>query len=474
MRRSHPILPQSKTNGQLDLGVALAAVLSIATGTIFAQAFVPYDLSDPEGLFWPSVYMTLGLLLPLALRVRFDLRFSLRIENAIMVGLVYWLMLDMLQSAYAFDWVSDADVRIAYITVGVFAAAVWIGASGRGWRLPNSVTKAASKDFSNRMLFSALLLAFALGMAKFAIGAGFDPLVMIQGLGVPRWSAPWSRGQFGGSEAFLDHMQYFGYVVPSLTVLLVTRTGALDKRAIFGVVLSAVMIAFLAQGGGRRVIGVAVGAALMTWVAANPRLRPQLLIATVIGAAVLLTGLQEMLRYRNVGFAAWWAGERPELNYEHLHVDDNFLRLSQLIHFYPEKVDYVYHQPLYHALTLPIPRVIWTGKPLGPGFDPASLVGKEGVALTSSIIGELWVSFGMLAVVAGGFVIGRLAGMWNKILFLPSGTSRPLIFGLGLMVIFAGLRSVQAFVQMSYIILAWIVISNFLMRQRSKPATRPR
>ena len=40
-----------------------------------------------------------------------------------------------------------------------------------------------------------------------------------------RWSAPWGRGQLGGWDAFLDQMQYFGYVLPSLTALLIARRG---------------------------------------------------------------------------------------------------------------------------------------------------------------------------------------------------------------------------------------------------------
>jgi hypothetical protein len=172
--------------------------------------------------------------------------------------------------------------------------------------------------------------------------------------------------------------------------------------------------------------------------------------------------MQEMLRYRNVGFSAWWAGERPDLFVEHLHVDDNFLRLAQLISFYPNKVDYVYHQTLFHALTLPIPRVLWPGKPTGPGFDLPSLLGLEGVSLSCSIVGELWVSFGLIAVAMGGWILGRIGGMWNKILLLPTGTSRALMYGLGLMALFAGLRSVQAMVQMSYIVVAWIAITALL------------
>jgi len=43
---------------------------------------------------------------------------------------------------------------------------------------------------------------------------------MVYYLGQERWAAPWGRGQLGGWDAFLDHLQYFGYLLPVLTVVI--------------------------------------------------------------------------------------------------------------------------------------------------------------------------------------------------------------------------------------------------------------
>jgi hypothetical protein len=179
--------------------------------------------------------------------------------------------------------------------------------------------------------------------------------------------------------------------------------------------------------------------------------------------------MQEMLKIRNIGFTAWWAGnEGDPAMMAYLHVDDNFLRLAELIRFFPDVAQYVLYQPLLHALTLPVPRVLWSGKPTGPGFDlPALLGGYKNTSLSVSIIGELYVSFGIWAVLGGGWILGRVAGMWNKILQLPNGTGRPLLYGLGLMTLFTGLRSAQALVQMSYTVLVWILIASLVSRSNS-------
>ena len=85
---------------------------------------------------------------------------------------------------------------------------------------------------------------------------------MIEALGWCRFCAPWSAGTFGGWEAFVEKLQYFGYVLPSLTVLLAHREGWIRPKTILSTILSIIFILYLAQGGGRRVIGVTVGAAL--------------------------------------------------------------------------------------------------------------------------------------------------------------------------------------------------------------------
>jgi hypothetical protein len=362
-------------------------------------------------------------------------------------------------------------VQWAFIAVGVFAIAVWLGATGAGWQLPRVVSNSVTAPFSTDTFYIAMLISFILGMSTFAIPAKFDPMLMIQGLGTERWgNTPWARGEFGDVNAFLDHMQYFGYVVPSLCVLIALRIGWLNWRVLTGLMLSAVLVAFLAQSGGRRIIGVTVGAAILTATVSMPRLRPKLILGVVSAAAVLLIFMQEMLKIRNVGFAGWWVGSEGDssVNMSYLHVDDNFLRLAQLIRFFPDIVQYVLYQPLLHALTLPVPRVLWSGKPTGPGFAlPTLLGGYKDTSLSVSIVGELYVSYGILAVVAGGWVMGRLAGMWNKILQLPIGAARPLLYSLGLMTLFTGLRSMQVLVQMSYMVLAWIFIASLLSRSKS-------
>ena len=102
-------------------------------------------------------------------------------------------------------------------------------------------------------------------MFYYAYSSDFDPSLMIAALGWCRFCAPWSTGTFGGWDAFFVNLKYFGYVLPSLTVLLAHREGWVRPKAIVSAILSLIFVVFLAQEGGRRVIGVTVGAGIITW-----------------------------------------------------------------------------------------------------------------------------------------------------------------------------------------------------------------
>ena len=436
----------------------LPGLTIIAIGAIGAAMTTPDDVTRADALVQPSAFLGLALLAPVALRLRRDLSQALRAENFLLFGLVYWLLLDLLQAAYPMERVRSADVAAAFLAIGLFAGGLWLGASGRGWPLPPPVRRAATLDVDPATLFLAILASFTLGMLKFAIPSGFDPFVMIEGVQASRWAAPWARGEIGGLDSFADHLAYFGYLLPALCVMLAMKTSWRSPATLIAIALCAVMLLFLSQSGGRRIIGTTVGAGIVAWLAAQPRLHARAIFGLAFAAALLLLFMQEMLNYRNIGLRGWLAGAEVEPVASHLHVDDNFLRLAQIVMIFPALHEHVDLQPLYHALTLPVPRALWEGKPLGPGFSLPDLVNRRGVSLSSSIIGELYASRGFLAVAIGGLALGRIAGMWNKTLALAGGASRLLVFSVGVMALFTGLRSLQALVQMSYVVLAWMAL----------------
>jgi oligosaccharide repeat unit polymerase len=440
------------------LGCALALV-----GTAIAGFLLFPDNPAPRGALalQGSVLAACLCIVPL-LRVISGSESATNAENFVSVGFAFWLLLDLIQGAYDLSDASYRGLQLALISVGVSAAAMWIGAAARPWKLPQWMIEGASRHLDSDTVFRAVPICLALGMFNYAYSVDFDIPRMFSYIGEQRWAAPWGRTQLGGWEAFRDQAPYFGYVLPSLAALLIARNGVLAFRSLFAIACSILMLLFLAQGGGRRIIGVTVGAALMVYVQTNTNRRVTNMVVVAFGALALAWTAQFMLNIRTFGYERFQA---EGSQYDYLHIDDNFLRLAQIIDIVPRRRDYVYSQQIVFTLVRPIPRVIWPGKPVSPGFDLPTEVGMRGVSLSSSIVGEWYLSWGWYAVIFGAWLHGRLASTANSLREIGKQSDNPIIFSLAVMVLLAGQRSMQELVLMSYALVAWWAVNRLFLRR---------
>jgi hypothetical protein len=449
------------------------ALVAIVLGTGLAVWLVPEDPQPADALFPAALAMAVGLAAgPVAAGLG-SARSLLRGEHLLALAPVYWLLLDPLQGAYPFDLITQADVREALVGIGVFAIGVWLGALQRPLKAPSMIVRAASAELSARAYFRVTVLAFVLGMLKFAIPCGFNVLEMFRYLGNPRWDAPWGRGQFGGWDAFQDHLQYFGYLLPALTVIVARRSRWLDPRTLSAVAMSIVMALFLSQGGGRRIIGVIFGMALILWMLTETRLKARHMAAVAVSVVLLLTTLQFMLTYRNVGLGTVLQDADSVVDDRgYLHVDDNLFRFCQIIQFIPDSYPYVYHRYLVWVLVRPIPRIFWPGKPVDPGFDLPSALGVSGVSYSCSAVGEFFMSGGLLGIAIGGWLYGRVSGIATRLLSEGGSFGSAVIYSGMMMSLFVGVRSMLELVLMSYVVIAWAGLSH-LARRMAPPRARP-
>jgi len=426
---------------------------------------------EPEGaLFWPALVLSAGLLIaPVAAGFR-QAKALLRAEHLLVTAPIYWLLLDLLQGAYAMDGISVTEIEEAFIGIGIFVCCVWIGSMGRPWPLPRFIKDTVSKDLPSSVYFYLAIASFLLGISRFAVASNFNVIAMFQSIGSGRWDAPWARGQLGGWDAFLDHLQYFGYLTAVLTVVVGRRIGWRNWRTVVSALMSAVMALFLVQGGSRRVIGVVVGMALIFWILVQDSgLKVKHALAAALTVIALLFAMQFMLQYRNVGLTVALSDptvEQQELPpNEYLHVDDNFYRLCQVIQLVPDTHPYVYHGYLVYAVVRPIPRVLWPDKPVDAGFDLTRAVGDREVSYSCSVIGEFYMSLGLLGIAIGGLVYGRLAALVNGVLSQSSGLGGVVIYSIGAMALFSGMRSMLELVLVSYVLIAWVVLSHLVAKR---------
>src|SRR4051794_39389500 len=337
----------------------LLGMLSTGIATTLSILLIPDNPAREGALFYPALVMSAGLATaPIAAALRYP-KALLRGESLVALAPIYWLLLDLLQGLYSMEDVTGDQVRQAFLGIGIFVVMVWLGAIRRSWKIPGVLISAVSQEFSLNTYFGLAVACFLLGMLNFAVPCNFNVFEMVHYLGQDRWAAPWGRGQLGGWDAFLDHLQYFGYLLPVLTVVIGRRAGLRNPRTIAGIGMSIIVALFLAQSGSRRVIGVVIGMALILWVLDQQRLRVKHLVTTLLAVVALLVTLQVMLEYRNVGLSALVGkGEvvsgrsekRQLLEEQHLRVDDNFYRLCQIIQLIPASYPFVYHKYLIYVI----------------------------------------------------------------------------------------------------------------------------
>lgn len=459
----------------MALRSTLLALLSIGIATTVAILIIPDDPSAEGALFYPALVMSAGLATaPFINALRYP-KALLRGECLLSLAPIYWLFLDLLQGVYAMEDITGDQIRQAFLAIALFVVMVWLGALRRWWRIPNVLISSVSQEFSINTYFALAIACFVIGILNFAIPCNFNISEMVYYLGQERWAAPWGRGQLGGWDAFLDHLQYFGYLLPVLTVVVGRRAGLRNVRTLICVALSVVISLFLAQSGSRRVIGVVAGMALILWVLDQHRLQMKHLLMTVVAILALLLTLQVMLEYRNVGLGVLVGkGEIPSGRFEkqqileeqHLRVDDNFYRLCQIIQLIPDTHPFVYHKYLVYVIVRPVPRVFWPDKPVDPGFDLPTVLGVRGLSLSYSVIGELYMSLGFIGIALGGWFYGRVASTASGLLARCNTQGALVIYSIVVMALFSGMRSILELILVSYVVLAWVGLSHLFMKLR--------
>ena len=463
--------------------ITLLALVATGVGTGLAIFLVPEFGRGSSGLFASALAMSVGLLAAPVAASLHQPRMILRGEFLLTLAPIYWLLLDLLQGVYSMAMIDTDQIKLAFLGIGLFVMMVWIGAVRRPWRIPQIVVSTAQQEFSMNAYFGIAVLCFLLAMLTFAIPSNFNILDMIHHLGQERWAAPWGRGQLGGWDAFLDHLQYFGYLLPVLTVVVSRCAGWRNIRTILCAMMSLIITAFLAQSGSRRVVGVVIGMALIFSVLGHERLRLKHVVQTCVALVALLVVLQVMLEYRNIGLGtlvgvSTEAAESREekrrfLENEHLRVDDNFYRLCQIIQLIPHSYPYVYHKYLIYVIVRPIPRVFWPDKPVDPGFDLPTAVGVEGVSYSYSVIGELYMSFGFIGIAIGGWFYGRISAMARGLLQRSNTLAALVMYSVVAMALFSGMRSILELVLVSYVLLAWVVASKLFTRLSGASQMKP-
>jgi len=450
-------------------------ILGAMLGTLAAILLLPDDYYEPGQLRVSALLLSLGLLSGPVLSSSTDIRAWLRAESVLMVGLIYWLLMEPLGSGYTAYELTRAGVIKGFSLIGLFAVMILIGSKlANTWHNSFSRVSSPTQDFSASWLYNALLVCSALGFLSRLIPCGFSPSCLVDGLLSERGVGAWNRGVIGGSGAFALHLAYFGYLTLPLTVAFHHRIGRIDFRVVIGFLLSILFLLFLMKDGGRRLAGMVLGSGLLTWLLLQPRISlKQILIGFAMGVAILaLMELMFIFRTETGGVISnFFNGRALGFNplRSGLRVDNNFEFFVKTLDLIPEFKRFVGWSAILYWLVRPIPRVFWPDKPIGPGISlPFELnqYWSDNFTLTISAIGDWYISYGVVSVTVAALITGFLAGKLGLVWLGPT-VRQKLLYSLGLMCLFISLRNYLELILMSYPLLALY----FLGKLSQKPTS---
>lgn len=466
--QSGPRIPDAV---KLTLTYPVIGMLGAVVGTMVALVAVGDDYRMPGALRVSAAAMAIGLLASAGVSFLKEPRSAFRAEHLVMYGLVYWLLLDLLQGSISLGYASQESVWWSFLAMGTFAASFWAANLAPAFRLPAFLRRTAKLELTPELTVRLALLCFSLAMFNYLYSADFDFELIAVSLLSNRWYAPWNRGQLGGWESFRDHLQYFGYVLPTLTVVVAVRRGWVSFPTLACLVMSLIIMLFLSHSGSRRLVGVTVGSAILFYLLSRPKLSARILATGAVAVFGLLVLLQLIFFLRGTGVAYAYLTDAEVSLGENIVVDDNFLRLAQVIDFFPSKYPYVTYRRLYYTIVRPVPRIFWPDKPVNWGFDLAEALGDRNVSWSSSVIADWWVMYGILTVALGGFLYGRLCSWWSRVLDLGVAPIGILIYSLGAMAIFCSLRQIDELLLQSYPLMGLLLVASFILKP--KPSTVP-
>ncbi|TNE72225.1 oligosaccharide repeat unit polymerase [bacterium] len=386
-------------------------------------------------------------------------------DVALVVSFIYWSLLDIVQSRYPLTDVSLFAIKYTFVYIAVFIVSIIIG-TNFNFKLSKIIVETASVDVSERVLFIFFIVSFLLAIFYFWKSSYYEFDYMIQALTRPRFRSPWARGAEGGFGSLIEHLKYFGYFLPSLAVLYALKVKKLTGKVVLLFFLAVFFSAFEFQGGGRRITGFLVGVAVITYlVSKRNQLRVKHLFGLFIISVGLLVLLDMQLAFRNSGYDNMIQKYDVE-NLNEVRVDDNFLRIAQLIDWIPNLYPYAGSQWLIYSFGRPIPRYFWESKPLDPGYDVAKMAGEFGVSLTTTVVGEAYASGGLVMIIIVGLFYGVMASTVKQLLNLDLGVLGFSLYSIGTLAIVGGVRALVDMIIFSYAFFGLIALYKYFIKKR--------
>jgi oligosaccharide repeat unit polymerase len=434
---------------------------------LFGAAGIVYVVAQANNT-WPWVrafVVSLFLVVPLGIGWEWVLtkRAPANSRNAILAGVLFWLLLDPLLMREGLDEFSP-DV----ILKALLYAAIFIGALCAGYLIPafSGVRRLFSRmpsETNDDRVFWLTVAIYALGIVPQIYVSGGSPTVfwrlLLAGYS-PDVEVGWRRGMLGNLDDFLKSTaRLLELAVPFLGVYLVRRQIVTwQKLVLLLMVLSLLLIIFFS--GERRVFALIVlGPLLYVFFVTAKATRKKWTPAFLAGALLLFWMMQAQVQFRAAGFYEFDPAV-VQTNPLEMHRDNNFYWFTTATDTMPSMYEFTNEWVFLQIFTHPIPRFLWPEKPYTVGL-PFVQWDEVGASLSISIVGELYVSQGLPGIILGGLLYGWMAKNWDQLReYFSRNQAMNLVFALGVTLLLIGVRS------FGDIVLNWYVLGILVVALR--------
>jgi hypothetical protein len=272
-----------------------------------------------------------------------------------------------------------------------------------------------SPDLSAGHIFWFFIASALLGYLHIFWAVSFDPYEVLRQMSLPRFSQAWSRGAIGDASALLNEVGALIYLIPPIGGLIWARLSeySIIQRAIVTIVLLFTLYFGFASGTRNVFATYIITFGCVYFLGrAEVGLRHVLALGVPL-LGILFFGTVYMLELRGVGLENYSFTEKADES--SFFVDYNIINISRLTEVFPDTFDFLGLEIPFNAIIRPIPRALWSGKPIGLSVPIESALGVTGMTLSCTFIGEAYMAGGLVAVVAVSLLFGTLAEVWNRV-----------------------------------------------------------
>ncbi|MEX0330177.1 MAG: hypothetical protein AB3N64_02025 [Puniceicoccaceae bacterium] len=467
--------------GPSPIGTA-AILVCCVLGTIISFR----DAMPSQVARWVSVVLLIGFAISFLLDARAGLRNLIRVDIFALLSFHFLLYFEFLFEQSLFDTLVIPDDLVTAIHLTLMGVATIV--IGRHIDIfPKGTLDHIGKiEMRPRDFLIIFFGATFLNFLPMLLAVEFNPIAWFEETLKWRFGRAWGRGRYGDLSALLFELQLMGYVMPPVAGVILARRKLYSKFAVAVVLFFVVVLWYSAfSSGTRNVLAIQVAGFFAGFFIVQKQLKLKLIIPTVLLVGigfVYLAGM--MLEFRNMGLGRYieegrhtaafaeiedqYQGDNLNSGEYGYFVDYNLWRVAQMSAAFPQYYDYLGFNFVFVALTKPIPRAFWPGKPTDLAVSIEDVVGAQGYTVAVAWVGEAYIAGGRPWIIAIGLLIGMFCCYWNHLAKYITTPFPLIVFASGFYAILLLMRSLQFFTTSLLPSVALVVMGIVIHKSRGE------